>query len=438
MLEDFFAGATETVIIVPKKNGKTTLLAAVGIFHLLTTPSADCVIAAASRDQAGIMLKQARGFIRRSESLTKRLAMKQREIVNRRDEGKLRVVASDEDTLDGWLGTLGLVDELHRHKRADVYGVLRDGLGPLQGQLLTISTAGDYEDSPLGTMRQAAYKMNVEKNGAYRFAYSDDRSFVMHEWALDADEDREDIAIVKTANPAPWQTEKALRTRRNSPSMTDWQWARFACGVWVKGENAAISPLDWQDCADEGSDIPKGSDVYLGIDLGWKWDTTAVVPLAYRDGKYIVGKPWVIVPPRDGTSTREEDILDVIRLAADRWNVVAVVMDPEAGGEQMAQGLERDMGLEVSVHSQKSGPMALAAQRLQATIRARQLRHPADPTLTNHVLAAEAKTVSGELWKFVKPRKGGQVIDGCVALAMVLSTYIGDNDKPDPGGAFFL
>jgi phage terminase large subunit-like protein len=155
-----------------------------------------------------------------------------------------------------------------------------------------------------------------------------------------------------------------------------------------------------------------------------------------QDGNYLIGKPWVIVPPRDGTSTREEDILDTIRLAADRWTIKAVVIDPEAGGELIAQRLERDLGLKVATHSQKSGPMALAAQRTLSTIRERTLRHPGDDTLTNHVLAAEAKTVYGELWKFVKPRKGGQVIDACVAMAMALSVAIGEASKPAPAAAF--
>jgi phage terminase large subunit-like protein len=66
MLADYFGGTTETLILIPKKNGKTTLMAALALYHLVVTEDAECVIAAASRDQAQIMLRQARGFIRRS------------------------------------------------------------------------------------------------------------------------------------------------------------------------------------------------------------------------------------------------------------------------------------------------------------------------------------------------------------------------------------
>ena len=60
MLADYFAGVRSTVILISKKNGKTSLLGALALYHLLTTPDAECVIAAASRDQAAIMLRQPR------------------------------------------------------------------------------------------------------------------------------------------------------------------------------------------------------------------------------------------------------------------------------------------------------------------------------------------------------------------------------------------
>jgi len=138
MLADYFDGTTETLILVSKKNGKTTLLAALALHHLMVTPDAECVIAAASRDQAQILLNQARGFVRRS-GLDQYMSVKQRQIVSLLDEGVVRVMASDSDTGDGVIPTLAIVDELHRHKdNGAMYGVFRDGLGPRKGRMLTI------------------------------------------------------------------------------------------------------------------------------------------------------------------------------------------------------------------------------------------------------------------------------------------------------------
>jgi len=142
MLELFFAGAKDTVILIPKKNGKSTLIAAIALYHLLTTPFANCICVAAARQQAQIILDQAKMFIRQSPALRSRMNVNQREITSLIDGGKIEVRASDVDTLDGVLPTLAIVDELHRHKTADVRGILRLGLGGRRGRMLTISTAG--------------------------------------------------------------------------------------------------------------------------------------------------------------------------------------------------------------------------------------------------------------------------------------------------------
>jgi phage terminase large subunit-like protein len=422
MLRDYFAGATETLILVGKKNGKSSLLAALALYHLVVTADAECVIAAASRDQAAIMLRQARGFIRRSEALQRLMEVKQREIVSTVDEGRIRVMASDVDTADGVIPTLALVDELHRHKSADLYGVFRDGLGPRDGKLVTISTAGDDEDSPLGRMRSAAYRLpTVERDGAYRYARSSDGGYVMHEWALDPADDRSDLAVVKHANPAPWQTIEALRRRHDSPSMTEWQWARFACGVWLQGEDTAIGPVEWARC---GYDVlPDGlSGWRIGLDLGWKDDTTALVAHCLdADGVGWVGAVKVLVPPRDGTSLRKSAVLDVVKELAAEFGVGEIVLDPENDGEVIAQDLE-DLEFEVVAHSQKPGPMATAAERLHAAVREGRLRHPKDSDLTRHALNAHPKRTDDGRWRFVKESKNSRKnIDALIALAMVHS-----------------
>jgi phage terminase large subunit-like protein len=438
MLSDLFAGRRETLILISKKNGKSTLLAALALFHLCTTPDAECVIAAASRDQASIMLRQAQGFIRRSPWLQERCQVKQREIVHKTLGGRVRILASDVDTADGVIPTLALVDELHRHKSTELYGIFLDGLGPRDGKMVTISTAGDDENSPLGELRTAAHALpGLVRDGAYRYVRTED--FAMHEWALDPDEDREDMAIVKLANPAPWHTIAALRKRRRSPSMKPWQWARFACGVWMAGEDSAISEKEWRACAKAGCEIPPdAAGVYVGIDLGWKWDTTAIVPVWRSDDSEvaIVGKPIIVVPPRDGSATAFERIWEPIKEIASRYSEVQFVLDPEAGGEQLAQHIESELGVEPAIHSQKTTPMQLAAQRLSEAISEKRLQHPDDPELNAHVLSAAAKQ-EGERWKFVKAKRKRAPIDGVIALAMAHSTLIAGTKKRKSGIQFF-
>ena len=69
MLADYFAGTTETIALLGKKLGKSTLLAAVGLFTITDRDDAEVVVAAASRDQAMLIFQSARGFVRRSPDL---------------------------------------------------------------------------------------------------------------------------------------------------------------------------------------------------------------------------------------------------------------------------------------------------------------------------------------------------------------------------------
>jgi phage terminase large subunit-like protein len=337
----------------------------------------------------------------------------------------MRVLASDSDTLDGWIGDRAYLDELGRWDSAENYLLLRDGVVPRNGKLIAISTAGDDHSSPLGQLRAKAYAMpGFERdpgNHAHRIARGPD--FVLHEWALDQSDDTDDLELVKLANPASWMTVTELRRRHDSPSTQPWMWKRFACGLWVAGEGAAISEREWHACAEEGCAIPAGAKgVIVGCDFGWKWDCTAIVPTRRdQDGIVWVERPAILTPPRDGTSLSVEDVFAWLEKIAKRWPGATIVADPEAGGELVLQRVEAELpGVKVFTYSQRNPTMCMAAQRLAELIAEQKIRHPDDPELNRHVLSAAAKSV-GEGWKLVKGRSQNP-IDGAIALAMAVST----------------
>ncbi len=437
ILADYFGGARELVVILSKKNGKTSLFAALALWHVVTTPFADVAILAASRDQAGKLLQQLTGYIKRAGELRRQLRTTQRVVHCDRTDGKVAVLAADADTLDGWGGTLALVDELARHKSEENFGLLRDGLGPRDGRLIAFSTAGDDEDSALGRIRIRAHGIPgfgpAGDNPKHKIGRAD--GFAFHEWSLGAGDDTDDLALVKMANPASWLDEAELRARKESPSMQPWQWQRFTCGLWVAGELSAISGKDWIACADPGTEIPADADgVRVGIDLGWRHDCTAIVPI-WRDpeGPIRVHAPTILIPPGGGESLDAEDVFAACQQFAERWPGCTFILDPEAGGEQLAQRLEREIPTSgVFVHSQKAGPMCAASQRLAEAIAAHRIRHPDHEELTRHVLGASAKWV-GPKWRFAKPRgKEGQKIDAVIALAMATSVIVDEESKPNP------
>lgn len=425
MLRDLFGGVRETLILIPKKNGKSTILGALALYHLCTTPDAECVIAAASRDQAQIMLRQAQGFIRRSPSLQLRLLVKQREIIHRSHGGRVRVMASDVDTADGVIPTLALVDELHRHKSADLYGVFRDGLGPRDGQMVTISTAGDDEDSPLGRLRAGAYAIpGMVRDGAYRYVRSD--GFAMHEWALDPDQDRDDIGLVKQANPAPWQTPASLTERRNSPSMTAWQWARFACGVWGLGSIPAFDRELWDSLAKGGETIETGRLVTLGFDGSRRWDATALVATDVESGHQVLVGAWERpVGAHDDWEVPEDEVDQVVAYAFETWDVWRLYGDPpywETALDRWAGEYGSERVVRWWTNRLKATALAIAAW--VGDWREGELSHDGDEVLARHVgnaVVHETRMRDGDrdLWVIRKDSpKSPRKIDAAMAACL--------------------
>lgn len=420
MLTDHFGGVTEIVIVIPKKNGKTTLLGALALFHLLEWPEAECVIGASSRDQARILFKQAAGLVRRS-GLDTRFDVKSgygeiRLKDGTKDGPRVRVLAADATTADGVIPTLALVDELHRHPSGELYGVFMDGLGPRDGRMITISTAGATQDSPLGLLRKKALELEDvlrDEAAKYTYAKSVDGAFAMHEWSLDPSDDVDDMAVVKLTNPASWQTEAALARRHGSPSMTPWQWKRFACGIWTEGEEPWIRPEMWDKLKVEGLELESGEPVWIGVDIGVKHDSTAVVTVAAREDGRVAVKATVLRPDAEGVPLAAVE--QAVRDACDGRNVQSVLYDPWRF--QRSAEILSDEGLPMVEFPQSPERMANASENLFRLIESGELVHDGDPVLRAHVVAGATKATERG-WRLVKDPKLSRPIDALIALAM--------------------
>ena len=151
------------------------------------------------------------------------------------------------------------------------------------------------------------------------------------------------------------------------------------------------------------------------------------------DDGWLFGKSRVLTPPRDGNSLRPEAIMREFELLHAETPIDQVVMDPSAGGEQLAGWLEDHLGVRVVAHSQKQGPMALAAGRFMETLRNGTQKHVRDADFTRHVLNGVARDLPDGTFRFVRPVESRssadeaprREIDALIAGCMVLSTAMG-------------
>jgi phage terminase large subunit-like protein len=282
--------------------------------------------------------------------------------------------------------------------------------------MITISTAGATLDSPLGVLRQAAHELPTflrNQAAKYNHAVSEDGAFVLHEWCLAGDDDVDDMRTVAKANPASWQTEHALRRRHDSPSMTPWQWRRFACGIWTEGEEPWIDPAMWDRLKDAGLELDPDAPTWVGVDVGVRKDSTAIVTVAARGDGEVAVKARVLRPMEGGLPL--EVVEAAVRETCEGLDVRSVLFDPWTF-RRSAEILAAD-GLPMQEFPQSPERMANASENLYRLIEAGQLVHDGDPVLRAHVVAGVTKETERG-WRLVKDPKLARPIDALIALAM--------------------
>lgn len=462
-LSDYFCGCTITVIIQPKKNGKSTIVAAVSMYHALSVDDADVIIVANSKDQAKIVYRHIVKFIAKQPKLAEVFDVKTgfNEIRVIGGTGRIRVLASDDQTLEGVEPTLVIIDEYGQFTSADAWGPLNDGLDTRNGQMIVISNAGTDEEGPLGTQRTRLYEYGVERHGlAYRVCRAPDGSEVLHEWALDGPEQCEDLSLVSEANPASWMTQGIL-ARRKATAETKARWQRMGCGLWVRGGGAAIQPWEWDGLL-SNERIPTGANVFVGLDFAFKIDCTAIVPHHWTaTGRRLFGTPIILEPPAGENSldtravtvalevisgfvkfdrtkfiadlSRDNDREDIDRWAdaieaADSYSVSAFVYD-EYGVEQMMQDFHRAHRTTRFISfSQKDSNTSRADGRFMEALRAKSIGHNGHAEFKAHALnAIEVPTFGGREFKFDHPKNRSKPMDALRAASMAHDAAVAEN-----------
>lgn len=450
-LEDVFSGVKECWLVVPEGNGKTTLIAGLALYGLRFADDALIPVAASSRDQARIMYRQAKGFLRRSRLDDPGFLFEAFDGYRRIDvrtpgrgkrgevAGSIEIHAADAGTGDGIIPfPFAFTDELHRHKSLDLYETWRGKLDKRGAQIIPISTAGEV-GGPFEEIRQ---KIRLETpivtlEPGFTLCRSDEIAF--HEYALEEGGDVEDMAAVKRCNPLPGITEETLAAKRRSPTMSPPHWSRFVCNVATRNTFAAIPEGMWHDAATR-EEIPNDATVWLGMDFGWDWDTTAIVPFWWKNDEYrLFGPATILEPPRTGDRSLDPYLVkQAIEAACSRYRVTTVVMDPDRAHE-MAAWMSDELNLLVVERAQTPKPQGEDYERFMEALRNGWLRHSGDIGLRRHALNAVARMLPDGGARFVRVsdvRKGGnqdaRVIDALVAAAMVHSYAAAQHDLGAP------
>jgi len=306
--------------------------------------------------------------------------------------------------------------------------------------MVTISVAGDHEGSPLGQMRQAARRLpGLVRDGRHLYARSEDGSFVMHEWALEDEDDTADMAVVKMVNPASWQSVDLLRERHESPSMLPWQWQRFACGIWTGAEDWWVSGEDWDTCSEPGAELQDGDEVTLGFDGARLGDATALVACRMEDGLVVPLGVWEPPPGARDWETPVGSGDACLHDAMERYSVRRGYFDPPLWQSEIDEWA-REYGDLVLRYNTNRTRMMGATERFRTDVLAGRVKHPGDATLTRHVLNAQVREARGGYWLRKNYQGSPDRIDAAVAAVLAYEAradVLAGGEEPEEVGELF-
>jgi phage terminase large subunit-like protein len=436
------------LLMMPRKNGKTELAAALAIDGLLFDGEhgAEVYSAAADKDQAALVFNVAAQMIRNDAVLLSQVEIvdSQKRIVHRKSGSFYRAISAEAYSKHGFNASRVIYDELHAAQSRDLWDVLTSSTGARdQPLVIAISTAGYDRHSILWELYQHAKKVREDPTL--------DPTFLAVLYEAPADADWTDPAVWKLANPALGDFRSleemtiACARAKEIPAQEN-TFRRLYLNQWTEQASRWLSLASWDACAGIGAEPEArllGRRCYVGLDLSSTKDLTAIVgvfPDASGSGfdvrahfflpadslpervrrdrapyDQFARAAWLTLTPGNvvdyeavrATLNTWATLYDVREIAFDPWNATDLVTRLQGDGftcAPMRQGFPT---------------LSAPSKALETAILSRALRHDGNPVLRWNVANVSIETdAAGN----IKPSKDKSTerIDGVVALIMAI------------------
>lgn len=412
-LEEALADGTDVAVLqTPRGNGKSSLGGALSVWALYDdddtgapqVPIIATTITQAIRSCYGV----AAAMIRAEPELERRAlvytGIAQPRVVTPFNEGELFPISNDPDGLQGLDPSMALVDEIGFQPQ-ESWTSLRLAAGKRERSLtLGLGTPGLDRENALFHLRKAIHEGGVIPG------------VVFHEHAAPDGCDIHDKAMWRAANPAMRAGFLRSQTLDGEVLTTpEGHFRIFRLGQWYEGVDSWLGPSGrnvWEALTSPW-DLVEGAPTWVGVDIGLKRDSSAVVSMQRReDGRFhAICRIWAPTPdvPVDTT-----DIMGYLRELDEMYDLKAVSYDPrffDVPAKTLA-----DEGIAMLEIPQSLERMTPAAGDLLEAIVTKRITHDGDDVFATQVLNAVAR-VNERGFTLSKGKSRGR-IDACVALAL--------------------
>jgi phage terminase large subunit-like protein len=433
-------------IEVPKKNGKSTIMAGFSLYLLLADnePGAEVYSVAWDREQAAIVYREAANMVGSSPQLQSRLVVQRstKTIGYPATQSYYKTLSSEAAGAEG-KNIHGLIfDELHAQRNRELWdSLVYGGASRRQPLLVAITTAGSDTDSICYEQHEYAEKV---LSGVIP-----DASFFAFIAAAGKEDDWRAPATWKKANPSFGITIKA--DQFESDAMEAQQeprkenaFRRYRLNQWTEQETRWLSMEHWKACKPGVRDEELlGFSCAVGLDLSTKLDLSAAVYLFRLNDRYrALCDFWI---PEETAKRMERkhnipysrwikegwieatpgDVIDYSRIR-ERLNerkaiytIREIAFDPY-NATHLVQELQTD---ELQMIEFRQGYLSMSppSKELEKLVISGELDHGNNPVLTWMASNVAIDTDKRGNIAPVKPKPGSaKKIDGIVGLIMAL------------------
>jgi phage terminase large subunit-like protein len=446
------------LLMLPRKNGKTELAAALAIYFLLFDGEigGEVYSAAADKDQAALVFNVAAQMIRNDPELEAQCEIidSQKRIVHRRSGSFYRAISAEAYSKHGFNASVVIYDELHAAPNRELWDVLATSQSARSQPLMfAISTAGYDRHSILWELYAHAKK--VAENPAL------DPTFLPLIYEAPIDSDWTDEKVWKKANPAlgDFRSLEEMRIACNRAKEIPAQentFRRLYLNQWTEQASRWISLSAWDACRAPlcDRDALRGRPCYVGMDLSSTKDLTALVAVfPDEDGfdvlcQFFVPKESILersrrdrVPydqwaregyllPTPGNVVDYEAVRSVLNEWADQFDVKGINYDPWNATDLVTRLKEQD-GFNCVQIRQGFTSLSAPTKSLERSVLSKALRHDGHPVLRWNMSNVSVETDGAGNVK-VSKKVSTERIDGAAALVMAVDLMDRNNSAPTP------
>ncbi len=431
------------LLMLPRKNGKTELAAALAVYFLVFDGEmgAEVYSCAADKDQAGLVFNVAAAMIRNNAELRAMCEIidSQKRIVYRATGSFYRAISAEAYSKHGFNASAVIYDELHAAPDRELYDVMSTSQSArAQPLMLSISTAGYDRHSILWELY--AHAKRVSEQPAL------DPTFLPIIFEAPIGADWTDEKVWKAANPAlgDFRSLEEMRTLADRAKQIPAQenmFRRLYLNQWTEQAERWISMASWRACQRPIDWATyDGRPCYVGMDLSTTTDVTALVAVFPEDDGTFAVLPCCFVPAesarqrahRDhrpypewirqgylratsGTTVDYEAVRAQLHDWRDRYVIRQIGFDPWNATDLVNRLSEVD-GFVCTPVRQGFAGLSAPTKWLEAAILSGQLKHDGHPVLADHIGNAATESDSAGNIKLSKNPKKTERIDAAAAL----------------------